>query len=415
MADVKSMSTDEKLNVISMYAMTQGEADIAKIQSEVVPHLAKMAPQAEVDAQGLTEDIDKAYVAAAALLGADQTPSTPGTTTGAPAVTTSPASTITQTELNGLRSNLYKDQAQTQAISANTSIEQFILLTPDPSTYIPAGTKGIISKETIKAALDKYNGKVLPDDSEIASTTNFKALQTAAENGTPVDVHIPALNTKVYGYMAKLGSTSSSAQEVQQKTKDEFYAFVALMGAGYVTGAANKPACIIKTIESKPDKKHPGKMKPERSVLADRNKKEAIAAGNYVTIKAVIDEMAEANCKTALAFRIDTGKPNSNGSGNLIRTVRLTCKANIKKLETVDKFAEKFGSIGQGRNSALETPPTGNAFDAVVKAQARAIAELKAKAAEPRSVLDSTDGLAEKLKAFGDVTSTPAPTETPAV
>lgn len=400
--DLKSITEEQKMQAIMSYALTVGVADEETCKTEVIPKLVQMAPTAQVATYGAESDIDKAYIAAVQLVGG--APVDPTVT--APTATTQPVNAVLKADLDSYQMMLAQRDPQAKIISANTKIDKILLLNPEPKTYIPQGTMGTIKPEVWKNAMDKYANSVQPDDAEIASTTNFNTLKAAAEAGTPVAVHIPELNTKTYGYIAQMGSATGTNSELQQKTREEFQAFVSLEANGYVVGAAGKPGVILKTITARPDKKHPGKMKPERSVLADTGKKEAIKAGNYDTIRQIKgDKKSLQNCKTELAFRVDTGKAKSNGDGNIIKAVRLTCQAEIFELETKDEYIDKFGSVGKGRGNVLDIAPSGKALTDVHKAQALAIAELKAHAAER---YNDIDGLMDKLKAFDTPASTPA-------
>ncbi len=402
-----AISEVEQMKVIAQYALTKGIVVEDEVRQHI-PEYADLAPQAVCDAEGAETPVEKAYIAARVALGGGGSAATPATQTTA--VQTAPTQIVSAAEASGIINLVKQQDEERTAVSLNTEIEKLILNTPDPATYIKAGTTGTIKKETWEALEAKYKDAVQPDDNDVASQANFAALKQAAENGTPVEVHIPKLNDKVYGYLVKKGTATSKGTEITQETRESFAAFLALEARGYVLNAGpNKPGCILKYIEEHPDKKRPGKQIPARWSLSDRGKKEAIQAGSYDTLKEVTQKTKEQNAKSELAFKVDSGKPRQNGAGNIIRTVRVTVQAVLPELALKDAYAKNFASVGAGRSGALETVPTGEAFNNVETAQMMAIADLRAKAADPKT-MSSVSNYAEKLQAFSNVgASTPAP------
>jgi hypothetical protein len=392
------MTQDQKKAEISKHLVTKGIITPADVDAEISKMAAQLAPATATE-KGLTTDVDKAYEVMLIKNGT----SNPTETTQ---VAVQPTASISAQEQLQINKTLIAQQKDRAAVSANSSIEQLVLDRPAPADHIPAGTKGIISPEAFKKIMEAYGDKVLPDDDECASTTNFNTLKAAAEAGTPVDVYIGKMSTKAIGYIVNKGTAIGSSNAPVQMLRDDMEMFLILDTAGFILASDTKPGVKLRYIKGRPDPSKPGHTIPAKTVLADANKKNAMEAGSYVISREVTSEMKETGCKSALCFKIDTGKAKANGQGNIIRTIRVTVKANIPVLARKSTFVDVFGTGEKVSNANLENIPEGKAAENITKAQQLAIANLRAKTTDPAEYA-SVAVYADKLKAFDGASAAP--------
>ena len=395
------MTQEQKKAALSQFLVSKGILTPADVDAEIAKMAQQLAPATAAE-KGLTTDIDKAYEVMEIKKGS----SVMNPTESAP-VAVQPTSSISAQEQLQINKTLIAQQQERAAVSANSSIEKYILDRPAPSEQIPAGTKGVISAESWKKIEDTYGGKVMPDDDECASTTNFNALKAAAEAGTPVEVYIGKQSTKAIGYIVNKGTAVGSSNAPEQMTREAMEMFLVLDTAGYILASDTKPGVKLRHIKGRPDPSKPGHTIPAKTVLADANKKAAMEAGSFEVSREVTSEMKETGCKSALCFKIDTGKQKANGKGNIIRTIRVTVKAQVPTLARKAQFVDVFGTGEKVSNANLENIPEGKAAENISKAQQHAIASLRAKTTDPAEFA-SVAAFADKLKAFDVPTGAPS-------
>ena len=396
------MTQDQKKADLGNYLVTKGIVMPNDIEAEIKRMAGLLAP-AEAAEKGLQTDIDKAYAVMEYEKG--NAASEPAPTQVAPTPTTpaTPAPTVSAAEMLGIQKGLLKQKNDRKNVSANSLIEKYIFDRPAPSSYIPEGAKGTISKETWAKIEEKYAGKVLADDpageNSIASTTNYNILKAAADAGTPVDVYVGNLNTKAIGYIANLGNSVGNAASSTPITREAMGDFLTMDAAGYILATATTPGVRLRYVEPKADKVKVGVMKPGKSVLVDANKKAAIEAGNYVVSREVdaTAEVKEKLAKSALCFKVDTGKPKSNGKGNIIKTVRVSVKTPLPELVRKPEYAKLFPD--KAGNSDLTQIPDETMINNITQAQQFALAELRQKLGDPNEYMKVAKFEAQ-LKAF---------------
>lgn len=396
------MTQEEKKTALGQHLLGKGILSPDAVEAEI-KKMAEQLPPATAAEKNLTTDIDKAYEV---MMIQNKTVAPTETT----AVATQPTRSVSAAEQKQINATLIAQQTSRNTVSANSSVDKYVFDRPAPKEYIPANTTGLIPEESWKKIEEQWGGKVLPDDDEVKSTSNFAALKAAAENGTPVAVYIGELSTKAIGYIINKGSAVGTGTEQVQMTKEQAENFLALETAGYILSSDTKPGLKLRYIKEHPSKSKPGTMVPAKTVLADANKKSAIEAGSYEISREVTAEDKETGLKSDLCFKVDTGKQKANGQGNIIRTIRVTVKANVKVLERKSKFIEAFGTGKKESNKDLDVIPTGKQLENITRAQQNAIIDLRAKLADPTGVLQ-VGQYAEQLKAF-DTPASAAPAAT---
>lgn len=398
------MTQEQKQQELAQYLITKGIIAPADIQAEITKMAGYLAP-AVAEQKGLSTDLDKAYEVMLTEKG-----SAAPAPTQTSSVVTQPTETISAAEKVAITKTLLAQKQDRMNVSANSSCDKLILDRPDPKDQIPAGTTGVITPETWEKIEQKWGGHVLPDDDEIPSTTNFEKLRAAAKNGQAVEVYIGSLNKKAIGYLMSIGSVTGSANQQKQMTREDASNFLVLNADGYVLAGENTPGLKLRYIQAKASKTEPGKYTEAKTVLAEANKQAAIDAGNYLISREVNkSDMKEVGCKSALCFRVDTGKAKQNGEGNIIRTVRVTVKANIPQLTRKAEFIDTFGTGEKVSNADLKTAPEGKQAADIAKAQQHAIAALRKKLNDPEKYSEVA-GVADALKAFEAAPTSAAPT-----
>lgn len=398
------MTQEQKKQELAQFLITKGIIAPADVDAEIVKMAGYLSPTV-AEQKGLTTDVDKAYETMLTEKG--QTAPAPTSTT---AVKSQPTETVSAAEKLAITKTLLAQKQDRQNVSANSSCEKLILDRPAPQDHIPAGTKGTITPETWQKIEEKWAGKVLPDDDEIKSTSNFEALRAAAKAGSPVDVYIGGLNKKAIGYLMSVGSVTGSSNQQKQMTREQASDFLVLETDGYVLAGENTPGLKLRYIAAKASKTDPGQFSEAKTVLAEANKNAAIESGNYLISKEVnAADVKEVGVKSALCFRVDTGKAKQNGEGNIIRTVRVTVKANIPSLVRKREFIDVFGTGERASNADLKTAPEGKQLQNIAQAQQHAIADLRRKLNDPEQ-FSSVSNLADQLKAFEAPTGGAAPT-----
>lgn len=401
------MTQEQKTAEVAKYLTTKGIIMPADVKEEI-SNMAKLLADAEAEAKGLVTEVDKAYAVMEYELGKNSQPPTDNQ----PITPANPAPTVSAAEMLGIQKALLKQKDNRKNVSANSSIEKYIFDRPAPSEIIPKNATGIIDEKTWAKIEEKYEGKVLPDetdgDNPIKSTTNYNILKAAAANKTPVEVYIGELNTRAIGYIASLGTEVGNATKSAPVTRESMQDFLVMNTDGFILATETTPGVRLRYVQPKPDPKQIGKMKPGKSVLADANKKKAVESGNYVISKEIDQsvEMSDKLAKSALCFKVQTDKKKSNGQGYITKTVRVSVKTKLPTLSRKAEFAELFpDSAG---NSNLTQLPSAEMANNISLAQQHAIAELRAKLGDPNEYM-KVQKFESQLKAFDAAPAEAAP------
>lgn len=399
------MTQEAKKAALAQYLVTKGILTPAEVDAEIAKMAGQLAPATAAD-KGLTTDVDKAYE----VMSIEKGENVPAPTDTS-AVVTQPTVAISSAEQMAITKTLVNQKKDRAAISANSSVAKFIFDRPAPIDQIPAGTKGIIKKEAWEKIEKAWAGKVQPNSEELASMDNYNTLKAAAESGTPVDIYRGELNKRSIGYLMNVGSVVGSGNQMKQMTREDAKNFLVLTADGYVLAGDTTPGLKLRYIKQKNDTRNPGRVIEARTVLAEANKAAAVEAGNYEVSREVSStETKEATCKSALCFKVDTGKAKANGTGNIMRTIRVSVTATIPVLVRKDEFVDVFGTGEKASNADLKQIPEGKAAQNISVAQQHAIASLRRKLASPDTFSEVAE-FAETLKAF-DPASTAAPSVT---
>lgn len=410
------MNPNKKSELASWLVKTKGLLNPADQEAEIAK-MAAQCPAATATEKNLVDDVDKAYEVMLIQTGAGAV--SPTEVSGAPAV--KPTSQISAAEELQISKTLMAQSQDRANVSANTTIESYILDRPAPDQYIPAGTKGTIVEKGWTTLMEQINsGKytVLPDDGEdvpaekrIASTTNFNLLKAAAEKNEPVEVYIGGLNKRPIGYLVNKGTAIGSGTAPVQMTREQLEQFLIMETAGYIIASETKPGAKLRYIAGHADPTTPGQMTPSKTQLADANKKAAIEAGSYDVSRETTNDVVPTTVKSTLQFRVKVnGQTLKDGVTPKTITKRVSLKADIPTLQRKPAYIDVFGTGLRESNGDLLEVPTGDQAKKIQEAQRAAIAALRAKAQDPAQVADLAD-IADKLAAF-DAPTSQAPSAT---
>lgn len=402
------MDQNEKRRQLAAYLAASEGLVLKEDIEKAISKMASACPAATAAEKGLVDEIDKAYEVYLIQQGQATNPTKTHVQVGGPSL---PMSGLSAEEELQIAKTLASQHDDRSAVSQNTAIDQLILDRPAPADIIKQGTKGTISEKSWKnlmAKIDDGTYTVKPDDGEevdadkrIASTTNFNLLKAAKEAGTPVDIHIGKLSTKPIGYIVVKGSAVGNANTPVQMTRQELETYLIVDTAGFILASEKKPGAKLKYIKAKANASQaPGTVSKGKTILADANKAEAIAAGSYAISRQVTQEVKATSCKSALQFRVTVkGKTMKDGKTPLTRTIRVSLTADLPVLERKPEFLDKFGTGERNQNADLLEIPTGQQAKSIEAAQRAAIANLRQKANDPMEAADLMD-IADKLKAF---------------
>lgn len=407
MAMFENVTEQEMQAVVARHIATKdGVFDKAKIP-EYITKYANMCPVATADENGFNE-LQKAYFVISKET-AGGAPSAPVNPTVTNPVATQPTSTISAAQQANISRQLMAEKAIHDAVSANTGIDNYVLDKPAPKDIIPNGTKAVINQKSWENFMKKVNdgtytvcaddGEDIAADKRIASTSNFNTLKAAAEAKTPVDVYIGNLVTKPIGYLVRKGTQNGTEATPVQMTREMLKDFVTLKGAGFVLASPGKPGVYLRYIKPQQDPDNPGKQKVGHTVLADKNKKDAMESGAYVISQEVTKETQTATVKAALPIRVTKkGKFRKDGVTPLTQTIRISCSAELPVLKRKAEFLEVFKDPA-ATNAELMEVPTGEQANKIFLAQREQISALMAKAANPDTMYQVAE-IADDLKKF---------------
>ena len=338
------------------YLASKGILDQASTDAEIAKMAAKV-PAATVAEKGLTTDIDKAYEVMMIENGMGGSASPAVTQSAKGAV----APTATSADQAALKSRAVDAAQDRRAVSLNSRLTQYHISRPDPAKQIPAGSKGVIDKESwakIQAKIDSGE-YVIPDEVvkkkdkqtiTIPNRKNYEALKAAAENGTPIEVHIGAMSKRPIGYDAQIAAGSGSKNErFTRQTMQSFLTFVAYgciqpEGDAGVrlrqVGASAKADQLNNTVK--------------KMTVIDTNKNVLFDKGAYVPVRELSDTQKEQTVKSELSFYVEvTSKVNAENK-HPQRAIRASIKMNLPVLEMKAEFKDLYGS----RATDTSTVPT---------------------------------------------------------
>lgn len=347
-----------------------GEAGIA----EWIKTNAPLHPAARAKDLNLTTEVQQAWLAgavAAGMLLEDE--SNPGATlpknnNGGSAkkgsVKSRPTSTLTAAQEAALQAHILSNIESMSAVSVNSSIPEFCVARPTSEEYIEEGTKGTIKVDSWKAIQDKIaSGEyVVVDDFDnskgerVMSKSNYDILvQAAAAKSETVPV---MRNDKVgpaIGYFVVVADTANANGENQLYTKEALQHFVEMKAAGYIKAGADTLGVQLKELTVK--SKDPSVADTKKVVLSDTNKKAAVAAKHYRSIRAVQPAKEKKSQKSELVFYVNKKIVNKGQDGKPVVTndfmtdnknnvrkfaIRATVECQVHKLEILPEFEGKF-------------------------------------------------------------------------
>jgi len=329
---------DKKQEVISILSK-QGilipadqEAKIQELAGQVAPQTASQL--------GLATDVDKAYY----ILTKNNAGS---------AVSTSNVSvSISKTEQLNYQRNLAKNGADLAANTQGTVITKLILDKPEPSTYIAAGTTGLIDEKSFNALKEKIdNGtyKIVEDytdddGNEIKSQANYDALAAAFAGKTPVAVYMPKLSSRPIGYeVIKRGSKTA-----EKFTRDDMQRYLVFHTQGYLAKQDKMPSVKLRTVASKNKTNVPGEVQKAHATIADVDRTKAIENGAWEPSSQATNKTKEAGLRSELFVKVNnTAKKRvtEKGTFDYIMTVRVKVVAEVKELERKADMVDKFGQM----------------------------------------------------------------------
>lgn len=380
---------------ITSYMLAEGIMIDTKVK-ERKEKLAADCPAALAQEKGAVTVDQKAYLTIMIMEG-EKNLETPATKTeGAPSM---PASTLSSEEISAITAGLNTNRVQRQLFSTDTVITELVTDKPAPSELIAPGTTGTVNAKSWEKLEEKWKDKVLEDDPSeggIMSKTNFATLKAAAAAGTPVEVQIGAPSKRPVAVVVQVPSEQGDAKKTVRQDLHEFQNWVVMSTIGYVAATANTAGAKLRYIKPSKDKKDPTVFKPARSVLVFTNR----ANATFVPSCDVTAEVkADAACKSALAFKVDTGRKKADTVTPIYQTIRATVNAPVKMVKRKTEFVPCLGEVGRSKTAGdLLTPPTAAAMKAISQAQVAAIASLQSKVAA--GDFDTITAYGEALKQF---------------
>lgn len=398
------MNTAEKKAKLAQWCMTKGIFG-PDDQEAKIKELAATYPPASAQEKGLIDVVDIAYEAWLLMEGTSVAPTT------STQVQTQPTSATSDAEKAFIVTKLRGEKNMRQQKTQATKINKLLLGRPAPSEYIPAGTTGVLKVEGFKDIQDKIEKGtyiLLPDDAAdveggIASTTNYNAFLAAVANPEqhPFEVHVGKLSTRPVGYLVDTLDNTGSNATAEQMDRAEFEKFLVLHTAGYINASsANAPGAMLRYIDPKSDMNDPGKVKPGRTVVVDKNKKEAIAAGNYDIVTQVVTGTKKmATGKAAAAFKVQVAGKQTTKGDPVVRTIRPSLSIEIPELEYKVQYADKFEVK---KDPSFTEAPDAKTSAKIYEAQVKAIADLT-------KALGSTDGSLDEYASDIEKFMKPAP------
>ena len=314
-----------------------------------------------------------------------------------------PVPQMTAQESKDIAKKLY-NQKERVTVSRNSSIVKYVFDKPAPAELIQAGATGIIKKDSFQKVLDKIsNGsyKVLADDEDCASTTNFETIKKAFEGDGKLEIYIGDLNKRPEAYIVKKGTVAGTDGETVL-TREQLKDFLVLETQGWIVSGENAPSVIIKYVEPKANANATSvgaTVKPGRTVIVDKNKAAAVEAGLFDISKEVTSESAKATVKSKLAFKVETNEVKANGDKK-VRTIRVALETQLPVLKRKDAYVEALGTGEKSTNSNFTEMPTKEQLEKIQTAQKKAIWALKQECANSETSAERTAVLEEKLKDF---------------
>ena len=384
------MDQTAKRTAITKYLITKGIIQPDDVAKEI-SNMANSYPPAAAAEKGITDEIDKAYEAM--LLATKQ--SNPTATSG---VSTQPTSTLSAAETRAINVQMNSEYEQRKAVTEASSVERLILDRPEPSEQIKAGTTMIINEDAFKNIDQKLaNGeyKLLPDDAENANTTNYNTLKAAMTNKTPVEVYIGKMSTRAIGFEISHPTGVGAGTVTTQMTREDAQRFLVLDTIGYILASEKKPGLMLRHIAAKT--KGIGKAQNERSVLSEKNKKKAMENGSFVVSREVVNDLKATGVKSKLYFKVATNQQKKDGSGPVVRIIRVSGKADLPMLQRRPEFVDTFGTGVKVANSDLLNAPDKKMAENINKAQRFALATLVQKFNNGDAEVAE---LSDRLKAF---------------
>lgn len=405
-----------KSELVSYLAGTEGAISPEDIDAGI-KRLASSVSDADVATLGLDTEVKKAYRAYQVMTGAGK--ASPATTQP-----TTPSTLPAEFSAAQKRAASQTLAAQTErnAITANSSIENYILDRPAPTDYIKEGTMGTINVQSWKNFQDKVekgdyvicedDGADVDADKRVASKTNYAKICAAVESGEQLEVYRGDLNMRPLGYEVKVGTPVGESSAVKQMTREQLIQFLVLEAAGYILAQPGKPGAVIKYVEPKDtmDANGVAVRKEGHTALVDKNKAETREAHNYKISRDITDEVVATPCKSVLRIKYYDKNKTKDGVEPRVLTKRVSLSAPLPVLKRNVAYYEVFGKGERESNKDFKEAPSKEALKKIAEAHSKAILAAKREA-------DTTeDGvlaakLNEKLAAFATTQSAaPAPT-----
>lgn len=372
------MDQNEKKAQIAGMLIGRGIVSQADQEKEIAT-LAAAVTDAVASANGLTTDVDKAYFT---LTSEAAAPASVAPTAVAPVGQTAPSAT-TSAEKMHYQAVINKNRDSRNAVSAGSSIQKLIFDRPAPADVIPTGATFVID-ENGKKTLEKYKDAVKEDDAEdvkgtrVLSRTNYNELVKAAENGTPIAVHIGKMNERPIGVIVKCGSSTDASAEEKIMDTDEFKAFLTLNTAGYILADPTHAGAKLRFVQSRAGKgNQAGKKTDEKVVVSWHNKKSAVESKSFDISQEKSAEMVDITVRSELCFRVvDKEHVDSKGAYKT-KTIRVSGKISAPKLQRKTQYIDALGSADKSSNKDLMAVPDAKARTDINTAMVAAIALLK--------------------------------------
>lgn len=370
---------------------------VPALQEKAIAEMARTIPTHE--AAKYKTDIQKAYRVMqimqqnnAGAAGA------PGAGTANSGGGVDPGSDIPVSSRKALGEKFAATAAETQQVTASSMIQQILLDKPSPKDLIEEGATGLIKKsafEALKKQIADGELSVCENDSEdiaadkrIMSKDNWKTIEEAFANGTPLPVYRGEISGRPIGYKVIKGNTQGNNDKVEILDRNEMFEFVTLETEGYIQPSEFTPGVKLKQVSK--TSKSQGTQATQTTVLADLNRKNVMKTdGSDPNVKAekafevtcqVLPSKSSATLKTELRVRFNKLKDDKKDDGSYKTvTKRISLEGERHDIERLGEYTKKFGSTDNYRRSQLLELPTGKAAAAIAEARLAAVYEMQRK------------------------------------
>lgn len=262
-----------------------------------------------------------------------------------------------------------------QGYSKQVVLLKLLIDRPDPAQTIKEGTTFVPTTSLDK--MEKYEKLLVTTDEE--SVKNFQILKDAVNAKKPIEANIPKFSPKVIGVIVRKPKDGADGTEDVVMTMDELKTFLLQFMLFAMIPSSGEVNLGAKIRQATSQSQTATGVQTVTYSVAFVNKREACESPNcsVVTSHKVVDKkgvevLVPATLRSKLSFKIR----NENGTKkDATRTVRLSGKGEVVKLERDKEYFDRFGEVMKD-SSILVLPVTDKEKEQAIERQAAAIASI---------------------------------------